>query len=374
MGIINRKKTLKLFLQIFWKVFMGISVVCTVFGWFMFDDLKEHRLLYIIVILLLTLFISLILLINDLIQRGIADNTDISIPDQLLEIVSKLKIEASDVLFDAIDRYFHLYGYDDKRIKLAHLIIDKSKDLDKNKENNFDSIIIENAIKNLIDNVGWASYRLNKIESAISTITVGVDLAKKNSLYFFAAKGERHLASIELHRDNMTTFSEHLNKSEEYTQLIQEKKDKTEMKGSLYLLEAKYLLKQGKLSESEGKANKAKKFFSKDPRRQVKVYAVLGHIHYEREEWDQAHLLYLKGYTLSKDIRKDERAKNAFGLAKLYLNHKATKYYNRNKAHEYLKEADDLGYPLGDLKNNMKINSIEQIVDKKYKSLIFSDL
>ena len=349
METISYKKALLLFANYSWKVLVALSVGVTILSIaFNFDLLKKFWLLYITVVLLLTIFISLLLLINRLIKRAhiltkkeTDDKTDNSIPDQLLDIVSKLPEEESVILSGAIDRYFHLYGYHEERIKLGNL-------LNENRD-------IKNQVTNLIDKLGWANYLKNLTDVAIININQGIALAEENLLFYWAAKGERHLAGIERHRGNETEFLKHMNKSKDYTKQIQDITDKNEMEGSLHLAEAKYFLEKKDLSKAEEEANKAMQRFSNDMRRKIKVYVVLGNVYLERKLWDQAYNTFKEGYDKSKGLRNDERAKNALGLAKIHLKPEAPRrFFKIDKAKNFLKEAESL-------KNSLKRHEIEEI-------------
>lgn len=346
---ISYKKALLLFSNYFWKVLVALSVIVTILSIaFNFELLKEHWLLYIIIVLLLSVFTSLLSLVNNLIKRvniltkiEIEDKTDISIPDQLLNIVSKLPEEESIILSGAIDRYFHLYGYHEERIKLGNL-------LNENRD-------IKNQVTNLIDKLGWANYLKNLTDVAITNINQGITLAEENLLFYWAAKGERHLAGIERHRGNEIESLKHMDKSKEFTKQIQDITEKNEMEGSLHLSEAKFFLEKNNLLKAEEEANNAMQKFSNDMRRKIKVYVVLGNIYLERKLWDQAYNTFKEGYDKSKGLRNDERAKNALGLAKIHLKPEAPRrFFKIDKAKSFLKEAESL-------KNSLKRHEIEEI-------------
>lgn len=345
MEIISYKKAFLIFLNYCWKVLITIGVILSVFG-LIIPELRKYWILFIIVTLLLVILSSLILLIKELIDREIDDKTNINIPNQLLYIIAKLPKEESEILSEAIDRYFHLYGYHEERIKLGNLLSE--------------NMHIRNQVSSLIDQLGWANYLKNGISDAIiDNIVQGVNLAKDNRLYYWAAKGERHLAGIERHRKNECAFLEHLNKAKEYTKQIQNMNEKTEMEGSIHLSEAKYLLEKKKdLSKAEEEVNNAMQKFADDPRRQSKVYVVLGNIYFERKQWSEAYKAFKDGYDKSFSIRNDERAKNALGLAKIHLSVEASRFFKVEKAKEYLKEAESLKKSL----KQHEINEIESLI------------
>jgi len=343
--ILNVKSTFLLFCKYCWKVFTIVGAIFSVFG-IIVPEMKQYWILFSIIVLLLVVLISLLLVINCFIKRDIEIRTNDCIPDQLLDIMSKMPMEESEILSGAIDRYFHLYGYQEERIKLGKL-------LNENRD-------IKNQVSNLIDQLGWANYLKNQTEGAIENIKQGIELAKNNLLFYWAAKGERHLAGIERHRGNEVAFLEHLNQSKQYTAQIQSLNEKKEMEGSLHLSEAKYLLqKKTDLLKAEEEANNAMEKFSEDPRRQLKVYVVLGTIFFEQKQWDQAYNTFKEGYDKSKGIRKDERAKNALGLAKIHLCVEVPRFFKLDKAKEYLLEAESLKSSL----KQHEINEIETLLN-----------
>lgn len=343
--IIGYKKALLIFGGYCWKVFLALGAVCTVFG-VIFPEIKDYWLLYIIIVLLLTILISLILLIVNLIKKEISDKINAFIPNQLLEIVSKLSKEESEILSASIDRYFHLYGYHEERIKLGNL-------LNENRD-------VKIQVSNLIDQLGWAKYLKKQTDDAVENIIQGVELAKNNLLFYWAAKGERHLAGIERHRRNKLAFNEHFEKSKDYTEQIQDINERNEMEGSLHLSKAKYLLeRRDDLADAENEANMAINKFANDMRRQIKVYVVLGNIYFERKEWDKAYNTFKNGYDKSKGIRKDERAKNALGLAKIHIKSDISRFFKIEKAKEYLQEAESLKSSL----KQHEINEIETLLN-----------
>lgn len=347
--IVTYKKILQIFADYCWKVFLAVGAVCTVFGFFISEIVVNYWLIYIGIVLLLTILFSLLLLINNLIKREISEKTNIYIPTQLLEIVSKLSKEESEILSAAIDRYFHLYGYHEERIKLGNL-------LNENRD-------VKMQVSNLIDQLGWAKYLKKQTDDAVENIKQGIELAKNNLLFYWAAKGERHLAGIERHRKNESAYNEHYENSKRYTEQIQDANQKNEMEGSLHLSRAKYLLeKKSDLSEAENEANEAMAIFNEDMRRQIKVYVVLGNIYFERREWDKAYNTFKEGYDKSKDIRKDERAKNALGLAKIHIKSDVARFFKIEKAKEYLREAESLKCSL----KQHEINEIEILLNGLY--------
>ncbi len=333
---INNSKLFQLFVQNFWSVLLAVGAICSIIA-LLLSMFKIHWIFYILLILILSLVLisSLLLLKRE------------NVPNILLDVVSISSTEDSEVLSSAIDRYFHLHGYHKERIELGHLLIDSKN--------------IEIQVGNQIDRFGWANYKLGIVQPAIQYITNGVELANNNRLYYMAAKGERHLAGIERRRSK-DAFIEHVEKSKKYTELIECINEKTEMEGSIHLLIAKHLLEQKEnLLQAEKEANEAMKAFSNDPKRQLKVYYVLGQIHFERGEWDKAYKMFFEGYTKSEGVRDEERSRNAYELARIHAKKEAEGYFDLDKAKKYYDEAHSLINSLEQHKHKQKVHDILKI-------------
>ncbi|MDR1005308.1 MAG: hypothetical protein LBL74_00390 [Bacteroidales bacterium] len=327
--IISYKKALQIFGGYCWKVFLAVGAICGVFGFLITKTATEYWLLYIIIVLSLTVLVSLALLVCNLINREIADKTNLDIPALLYDILKRATEEEYTTLRRGIDRYLHLYGHPDIRKKIVDLGKDKNP---------------EDTIISLIDNLGWASYQSGKNKlAAIRSIETGIKMAVQNGLFYYAAKGERHLSGIAKHSGDKENCKSHLDKSECYTKQIPEAVEKIEMQGSIYLAKAKLFLDEPNLDDAN--LDDAKKYatlafesFKNDVARQVKVYSVKGNICLKCKDYEEARTIFLDGYKACKNIRKDERAKNAFGLAKIY-NEPESGMMSKEESLKYAKEA-----------------------------------
>lgn len=337
MDIIDKKKARRMFFKKFMVVLGVFGALASIFG-ICFHSLLENQwilCIYIIVIVFLIVCISFFLFVNELFKRELVYMTEHDIPDVLLKIVEKLKPTVSDVLSDGVDRFFQIEGYVDKRINLGEILIKNPKK--------------ETQVKVLIDNYGWALYLHNNVELAISNIEEGVKMAEEHHFYYWAAKGERHLSGIEWHRGNEEASFKHLEKAKHFTEEIQNG-NIIEMEGSLHLTEAKYNLRKS-LTENDSSeknrlleaakthANSAMNKLEIDNLRQIKVYAVLGNIYFEKRDWTNANIQFMEGMKNSENVCDDEFARNAFGLAKLYYTAPAP-YGNLKTSKEYLTKAD----------------------------------
>lgn len=257
----------------------------------------------------------------------------------------------SEVLFDNVDRFFQLKGFVEKRIELGNIMNGKN------------SLQPETRVRVRIDNLGWASFLAHNDDTAINNIIEGIKLAENKSLFYWAAKGERHLSGIEWHHHNEKDSFVHLEKAKKYMEKIQ-CGDKTEMEGSLLLTESKYKFRKGKskkdyyekmrlLDEAELLANEAMRKLEVDNIRKMKVYAVLGDIYLEQENWNSSRDNFEKGFNESNNVSDGEYARNAYGLAQLFskdtspdYNLKIAKNYieiaNSHKSTLYPKEQNEI--------------------------------
>jgi|GEM_PF-5769774 len=333
--IISCEKAFKIFLKYAWKVLVAISAIVTIIALIVKNPSAVFITIYIVSVLLLTIIVSLILVINDLIKREIADKTNLDIPSQLVEIVFKLSKAHASILIPAVDRILHLMGKPDWREKMGEKL---------------DNGIEQQVIK-LIDNWGWAKYQKGRedIKMVISNISRGVQQATENGLWYYAAKGERHLAGIARHQNRIRgddSWDSHIRKAEEYKNLITNETKKAEIEGSIYFAKAKYFLEnENNLTTAEENIKKAEELFANDNERQIKVFFVKGDILFKQENWFEAYNAYHTGYVKSENVRNDERAKNAFGLAKICLETESS-YYNIGNAKVFLIEANELSYSL----------------------------
>lgn len=341
------KLTLISFLNYSWKVLIALSVLVTLFGGISnFEYTKKNPILVVICVIITTIIMSLILTIKELIDKGIEEKKPLILSSELVSIVSRLSEEKKylDVVRfgSTVGRYLHLNGNTIERIEIGKLVEDAAS-----KEGR-----IFEQVSALIDDLGWSKSVEGDTEKAKRNIKSGIELAVKNQLYYFAAKGERHLSGIEKHAKNISQFEQHLKNAENYTTLIIDHSEKNEMEASLFLAKAKYSLEINKLDEAESFAKQAFEKFKDDTDRQVKVYALLGNIYLTSNKPQEAKDQFNKGYKSCKDIRNDEYAKNAYGLALIAF---AEHYYL--KAKEYLLESKTGGGA------SLKINETKAIDD-----------
>jgi tetratricopeptide (TPR) repeat protein len=332
-----------------WKVFVGISVVVTVASSVSnFEYLKSHPLRAGIFISGLTVFISLLLLVNKLINEGLKDKAPLILSAELVNIVTRLYGEAKylDVVRfgSTIGRYLWLNGHNHERIAIGKLVEDAASKVGR----------ISVQVSCLIDDIGWTYDIIGDPEKAVTNISNGIEKAVENELFYLAAKGERHLSGIEKHRGNSEQFLLHLTNAKTYSAKIVDSSDRSEIEASLFLAEAKYLFETGEFSEAERLAKEVICVFEKDPDRIVKVHSLLGNIFLKQGKRQKAKDEFNKGYNNSKSIRKDEVAKNAKGLADIALAENDIK-----SCVKYLTEAKEIYVSLH---KNKEVHEIENLL------------
>lgn len=312
-----------------WEKITGISIIVTIATVATdFKYSKENPLIAFTIIIGVTIFLSLILFIHRLIKNGVGAKPPLILSSELVSIVNTLYEEKKylDVVRfgSTVSRFLWISGHNKERIAIGELVEDAAS-----KESR-----IAEQVSALIDDIGWTYYIVGDNEKAITNISNGIEKAVDNGLFYFAAKGERHLSGISKHSNKITEFTQHLTNAETYTAKILDTSDKNEMEASLLLARAKYAYETDKLDEAEQSAKKAMDIFKNDLDRIVKVHQLLGNIYVKQNKIQKAKDEFNKGYESCKDIRKDEFAKNAIGLAKIALSEGDVKSYTK-----YLQEA-----------------------------------
>jgi len=297
-----------------WGIFIGISILVTVATMVTdFKMTKEHPVLTGLAVLAVTIFISLILLVIKMINEGVEQKSPLPLSTELVNIINTLyeKEKYLDVvrLGSALSRYLWLKGKYHERIEIGERVEDAA-----GKESR-----IEEQVSSLIDDIGWTYNIIGQPDKAVENIKSGIDKALTNELFYYAAKGERHLSGIEKHKGHQAECLSHLQKAKEHSEKILDLTSKNEMEASLFLAEAKYLFELGKLNEAEALAEKAIAVFKNDPDRIVKIHSLLGNIYLKQNKLQKAKDEFNKGYNATKSTREDEVAKNLKGLADIAL-------------------------------------------------------
>lgn len=234
----------------------------------------------------------------------------------LLEAIEKLYSEKhyKDVVrFGShISRALWLSGEYSERVKIGKLVEEAAAKTESHKQQ----------IIALIDGIGWTLVVMEDLLNAEENINNGIKKALKHNLYYWAAKGERHLAGIASKKGDKEDILRHLNKATEYAHKIDNLDDKSEMEASLYLGMAEYLLETNKPEEALKFAESSKRCYEniKDQSdREVKIHSRLGNIYLHLDKLQEAKDEFNKGYQKALGIRKDEVGKNLIGLSRIYV-------------------------------------------------------
>ena len=206
----------------------------------------------------------------------------------------------------------------------------------------------------MIDDIGWTSFKINNSKIAETNITNGINKAKKHQLYYYAAKGERHLAGIAA-KKNRNNIIQHLTSAEDFTKQITDIRLKDEMEGSLFFAKAEYYFEEKNYIEAEKNLWEARHVFENDADRIVKTHSLMGNIYMAQNTDDSVQKAkdeFNEGYGNCKEVRSDEYARNAIGLAKIEM--KEGDYID---AKSYLEEAQAI------LKGTDEINEVNQLLD-----------
>src|SRR5205085_10359889 len=157
-----------------------------------------------------TVFISLLLLVNKLINEGLKNKAPLILSAEVVNIVTTLYGEAKylDVVRfgSTISRYLWLNGHNHERIAIGKLVEDAASKVGRTSVQ----------VSCLIDDIGWTYDIIGDPEKAVTNISNGIEKAVENDLFYLAAKGERHLSGIEKHRGNSEQFLLHLTNAKTY--------------------------------------------------------------------------------------------------------------------------------------------------------------
>lgn len=177
-------------------------------------------------------------------------------------------------------------------------------------------------ISALIDDIGWTLAVVGDLVTAEQNISNGIKKAENKKLFYWAAKGERHIAGIESKKSNKEGIISHLNKAVDYAQKINNPEEKMEMEASLHLSKAEYYLECNNLDDALNQAILAKETYKISPYhsdREVKTHSRMGNIFLRLNRIQEAKDEFNLGYKKAMDIRKDEVGRNLIGLAQVYL-------------------------------------------------------
>lgn len=254
-----------------------------------------------------------------------------NIPGELEKLINHLYNNRKYInvvrLGTTISRFLWLSNYNTERINIGKKVEDSAS---KTKN-------IKEQVSALIDDIGWTYHITEDSNKAKTNIQNGITKAQNNQLYYYAAKGERHLAGIEADNGNRSNILTHLNNAQNHTNNIQDETQKNELNGSLSLAKAEYFFEEKNYADAETNALQAQQIFGSDNDRLLKTHSLLGNIYFAQntdESIQKAKDEFNNGYNNCNDKRQNEYAKNAVGLAKI-----AMRDCNTTEANGYLQEA-----------------------------------
>lgn len=299
---------------------------------FNLDWLKSHVLLTIGLVAAGTVFLTLIYVIYELVTNGIVDRGVAEVPHEVQELVTLLYRNERYVdvvrLGSGVGRYLWLGQHYDERLAVGEMVEDSASKEDRHEEQ----------VQALIDDLGWTLVTVGRTKKAEDQILSGIGKALEYELFYYAAKGERHLAGLKSKIGAKGEILAHLDKSQEYSDQIEDASQRKQMEASLLLARAEYFFESEDYVAAERAATQAEKLFSYDKDRVVKVYSLLGNIYLAqgRTHLQRAKDAFNQGYHKSKTLRRDEYAKNLYGLGRVALQEN-----NVLAARRYLSEARD---------------------------------
>lgn len=347
----RQNEIIKSFAKVFGGLFVTLSIIITVLGTVTdFEYLKANPFWISGIFLLTITVISLIYIINKLLANQVEFITKFDLPKEIvryIKIMYKNKDYLSVVRFGSpLSRFLLLRGNLAERIDIGKMVEDSASKIGKKKEQ----------ISALIDDIGWTYAETGDYSKAITNINNGINKAKakETNLFYYAAKGERHLAGIASKQNNRSEIESHINNAWTYSNSITDESDKNEIVASLNLAFAEYNYENENYPEAEKKALLAKDGFMNDEDRIVKVHSLLGNIYFLQEKYQEAKDEFNNGYTKCRDFRVLEFAKNAVGLAKV-----EKEQLNFSSALEYLKEAKKI---YEDAKKNRELTEVRNLI------------
>jgi len=269
-------------------------------------------------------------------------NKESLLSSELIETITKLHKKGKHVevvrLAANISRPLWISGRYDERISIGAFYEDSSARIKD----------VNNRIASLIDDLGWTNAVIGKIDEAIKNINRGIKIAKKNNEFYLAAKGVRHLGTIELRfQENPDLAIKLLANSLTIAASIKDKNEKMEMIAGI-----KYNLSEGYLMKSENinaikYAKEVKNIFDKlnDKVRILKVNSQIARILLKDGKVDESKEMFSNTLESAKNLsRPDEIGKCLIGLGEIFIleNKKELALNILTEAVEVLKEIKSL--------------------------------
>lgn len=185
----------------------------------------------------------------------------------------------------------------------------------------------EEQILALIDDLGWTNAVMGNLDKAVGHINHGIELAKDKGLFYYAAKGERHLAFIcERYSNDISKSEAHFEGALKLAEKIQDVTFREEMQGGIYYGQAELFFRQGRYEEAFKLATDSKELYERiggQEERLVKSRSQLGRILLEMNDTQKALDMFRIGLKEAQGLmRKDETAINLLGIGEVHVRNK----------------------------------------------------
>jgi tetratricopeptide (TPR) repeat protein len=249
--------------------------------------------------------------------NSLQKNQDSLLSSELIETITKLHNKGKHIevvrLASNISRPLWISGRYDERISIGAFYEDSSARIKD----------VKNRIASLIDDLGWTNAAIGKIDEAQKNISKGITIAKKNNEFYLAAKGQRHLGTIELRfKENPDAAIKLLQDSLQMSEAIGNNHDKMEMlAGIKYNLSECYLMKY-ETQNALKYAKEVEKIFEKlnDKVRILKVNSQVARVLLKEGKTDEAKEIFSETLEDAKKLsRPDEIGKCLIGLGEIYI-------------------------------------------------------
>ena len=186
----------------------------------------------------------------------------------------------------------------------------------------------EEQVVALVDDLGWTNVKLGNLGRAERHISDGVNIALEKGLFYFAAKGERHLAGIyQMYRIDeegaLVQANSHYEKALSYAERITDTFDKEEMRAGILYGRADLLIIQKDYTSALKIATESKEIYENiggQEERLVKSRSQFGRIYLGLTQIQSAKDFFSAGYDEAYRLqRSDEIGNNLLGLGEVNL-------------------------------------------------------
>ncbi len=261
------------------------------------------------------------------------DDNALKLSFELVKIVEhsyKAKNYVDVVRFGSqLSRPLWLSGMYHERIRIGQMIEDSASRVG----------MYEEQVIALIDDIGWTNAVTGNLDKAETHISDGVKLALEKRNFYYAAKGERHLAIMaERYKGKIDEANAHFEEALRITEMISDQNDREEMRAGILYGTAELCIVEKAFSKALSLALESKELYEKlgeQEERLVKSRSQLGKIYLELNEIQKAKDYFRVGLDEAQRLqRQDEIAINLLGLGE--VNFKTQEY---NVAIELLTEA-----------------------------------